>query len=55
MPDKDRKNPGDEDAPGTPQTGDAICPECQGTGTIKNRTCPTCNGSGKITAIIGDA
>jgi DnaJ-class molecular chaperone len=50
-----RKNPGDEDAPGTKQTGEDICPSCSGSGTIANKPCPNCGGSGKIIVIIGDA
>jgi DnaJ-class molecular chaperone len=51
----ERKNPGDEDAPGTAQTGDDICPTCNGSGTFEQKPCPDCGGSGKITVIIGDA
>lgn len=55
MPDRDRKNPGDEDAPGTKQTGENICPTCSGSGRLGEKTCSDCGGSGRITAIVGDA
>jgi len=55
MADKDRKNPGDEDQPGTRQTGEDICPACGGTGQLGQKPCPDCGGSGRITVIVGDA
>ena len=55
MPDRDRKNPGDEDAPSTKQTGENICPTCSGSGRHGEKTCSDCGGSGRITAIVGDA
>jgi DnaJ-class molecular chaperone len=55
MPDTDRKNPADEDAPGTKQTGENICPTCSGSGRVGEKSCPDCSGSGRITAIVGDA
>lgn len=51
----DRKNPGDEDAPGAPQTGEDICPTCNGSGNVGHKPCPDCAGSGRITVIVGDA
>ena len=48
-------NPGDEAAPGTPGTGDDICPECHGKGRIGGAPCPNCGGSGTITRAIGGA
>jgi hypothetical protein len=48
-------NPGDEAAPGTPGTGDDICPECQGKGRIGASVCPNCGGGGTITRAIGGA
>jgi len=44
---------GDEARPGTPGTGEALCPDCAGKGRIEGRTCPTCAGTGKIVAGIG--
>ena len=48
-------NPGDEAAPGTPGTGEDICPECHGNGRIKGALCPHCGGSGTIIRAIGGA
>jgi hypothetical protein len=45
--------PGDEAAPGTPGTGDDICPDCHGTGKRDGKPCETCAGSGTITRAIG--
>ena len=46
-------NPGDEAAPGTPGSGEDICPACGGTGRKNNQICPNCNGTGKIIEGIG--
>ena len=43
-------NPGDVAAPGTPGTGEAICPDCQGSGKLNDAPCPNCGGSGKVIA-----
>ena len=46
--------PGDEAAPGAPGSGEAICPECNGTGQRDDGSpCPSCEGSGKIIQGIG--
>lgn len=55
MSDTDRKNLGDEDAPGSKQTGENICPTCSGSGRIGEKPCPDCDGSGRVTTIVGDA
>ncbi|SCY67896.1 hypothetical protein [Microvirga guangxiensis] len=55
MSDKDGKKSGDEDAPGTKQTGENICPACSGSGQLEQRPCPDCGGSGRVTVIVGDA
>ncbi len=47
-----KMNPGDVAPPGTPATGEDICPECSGTGRIENRPCPNCGGTGKVVAGI---
>ncbi|MGG5811956.1 hypothetical protein [Falsiroseomonas sp. CW058] len=41
-------NPGDVAAPGTPGTGEALCPQCQGKGLWEGAGCPTCGGTGKV-------
>jgi hypothetical protein len=48
-------NPGDEAAPGTPGTGEHICPQCHGGGRIDGLSCPNCGGIGKIVKAIGGA
>ena len=50
-----QRNPGDESAPGTPQTAEDICPECQGSGKQGQADCVNCGGTGRIVKIIGDA
>ena len=46
-------NPGAEAAPGTPGTGEDICPECNGTGKVEAAECENCGGTGKIVEAIG--
>jgi hypothetical protein len=48
-------NPGDEAAPGTPGTGENLCPQCSGSGRADGAECPTCGGSGKVIDGIGGA
>jgi hypothetical protein len=48
-------NPGDEAPPGTPGTGENICPECSGSGKVDQGTCPNCGGTGKVIEGIGGA
>lgn len=50
-----RSRPGDEAPAGTPGTGEAICPDCEGTGKLRGGTCPTCAGTGKVVQGIGGA
>jgi RecJ-like exonuclease len=45
--------PGDEAAPGSPSSGEAVCPDCNGTGQRNGTPCPTCEGTGKIIQGIG--
>lgn len=46
--------PGDEAPPGTPGSGEDVCPDCGGSGrTATGQPCPNCGGSGKITEGIG--
>lgn len=47
-------NPGDDAAPGTPGTGEDVCGNCQGRGTLPDgQPCPQCGGSGKVIEGIG--
>lgn len=47
-------NPGDDAPPGTPGTGEDVCPRCRGSGTVEgNQACPDCGGTGKINEGIG--
>ena len=41
-------NPGDDAPPGTPGTGENVCPDCRGTGKVQAGPCPTCGGTGKV-------
>jgi hypothetical protein len=52
---KSRMHPGDEAPPGTPGTGENICPACKGSGKIGQKACPDCAGTGKIIEGIGGA
>ncbi|MBK1712024.1 hypothetical protein [Rubrivivax gelatinosus] len=46
--------PGDQAPPGTPGSGETVCPECGGSGRISEGSCcPVCDGSGKLTVGIG--
>jgi DnaJ-class molecular chaperone len=49
------RNPGDEAAPGAPQTGETTCPDCHGTGRAGSGECPECGGTGRVVRIVGDA
>jgi hypothetical protein len=53
--DRSRSAPGDEAPPGTPGTGEDICPECNGSGRREGRRCQNCAGTGKIIRGIGGA
>lgn len=48
-------NPGDQAEPGTPGTGENLCPECKGSGRIGVTSCPNCGGTGKIVEGVGGA
>lgn len=45
--------PGDDASPGTPGTGEDICPSCSGSGKQNGQDCPMCGGTGIITEGIG--
>ena len=47
--------PGDEAPPGTPNTGETVCPACGGSGKRGAGDCPECQGTGKVTVGIGGA
>lgn len=49
------QNPGDEAPPGTPGTGEDVCPDCKGIGRRGGRECTSCSGTGRITEGIGGA
>ena len=49
------RNPGDEARPGSKQSGDQVCPACDGTGRVDEAACPDCGGTGRVTVIVGDA
>jgi hypothetical protein len=51
--DKPKLSPGDVAEPGTPGTGEDVCPECKGSGQIGSAPCATCGGTGKVTEGIG--
>jgi hypothetical protein len=47
--------PGDIAPPGTPGTGEALCPACSGKGRIDGRPCDECGGTGIVTPGVGGA
>ncbi len=55
MTENREQNPGDEAAPGTRGTGEAICRDCRGTGRRDGHQCPTCGGTGRVVEGIGGA
>ncbi len=48
-------SPGDQAPPGTPGTGENICPACHGSGRIDTQACQNCGGTGKVVEGIGGA
>lgn len=46
-------HPGDQAAPGTPGTGENLCPACGGDGQIDGKPCATCEGTGTVITGIG--
>lgn len=52
---RDPTNPGDEAPPGTPGTGEDVCPECHGTGRLDGSECVNCAGSGVVVEGVGGA
>jgi hypothetical protein len=48
--------PGDEAPPGTPGTGENLCPECSSSGRAPGGgDCPVCAGTGRVTEGVGGA
>jgi DnaJ-class molecular chaperone len=45
--------PGDEAPPGTPGSGENICPVCGGSGRVDGQPCSNCQGTGRVTEGIG--
>jgi hypothetical protein len=52
-PDPAGTAPGDEAPPGTPGTGEDVCPRCGGSGKVDGGDCPECGGTGVVIAGIG--
>jgi hypothetical protein len=48
-------NPGDDAPPGTPGTGENVCPDCGGTGKLGGKDCQCCGGTGKVVTGVGGA
>lgn len=49
-------NPGDQAPPGSPQSGERLCPRCGGAGRQASGTpCEFCGGTGKVIELVGDA
>lgn len=45
--------PGDDAPPGTPGTGENLCPRCGGAGKVEAGPCPTCAGTGVVNSGVG--
>ena len=54
-PDAGRSYPGDDAPPGTPGTGEAPCPACEGSGTREGKPCANCGGTGIVNQGVGGA
>lgn len=52
---EEQLNPGDDAAPGTPGTGEDVCPKCNGSGRQGEDECQNCGGLGKVIRGIGGA
>jgi hypothetical protein len=50
-----KRAPGDEADPGTPGTGEDVCPKCRGSGMLDTEPCSNCQGVGRIIKAIGGA
>nr|WP_246368222.1 hypothetical protein [Aurantimonas endophytica] len=49
----DPLKPGDEAAPGTPGSGENVCPACGGSGQNQGEPCLRCLGTGVVLEGIG--
>ena len=45
----------DDAPPGTPGTGEDICPDCHGTGRLDEDECVSCAGTGVVVEAVGGA
>lgn len=45
---RDNLKPGDEAEPGTPGSGENVCPLCAGTGMVHGDSCARCLGTGIV-------
>ncbi len=52
QPDAAKMAPGDEAPPGTPGTGEDVCPDCGGSGRVDGADCQNCLGRGRIIKAI---
>ena len=50
-----KMSPGDQAPPGTPGTGENLCPVCSGEGTVEGQSCANCGGTGIVIEGIGGA
>lgn len=50
-----KMSPGDQAPPGTPGTGENICPVCGGEGTVEGKECVNCGGTGVVIEGVGGA
>ena len=55
MSSHDEMAPGDEAPPGTPGTGEDLCPVCSGSGKKDGDDCEECAGTGRVTRGVGGA
>lgn len=50
----EKMHPGDEAPPGTPGTGEDVCPQCKGSGKDgAGQDCVNCGGTGKVIEGVG--
>ncbi|MDB5080987.1 MAG: hypothetical protein JWP00_2911 [Chloroflexi bacterium] len=45
--------PGDQAPAGTPGSGEAVCPDCSGSGKKDGKPCENCSGAGIVIAGVG--